>query len=67
MNRFKMKIVGLATTVLLSAGALIAPLTASAVTIDELMAQIVALQAPTFGPARRARFNGGQVFPSLVP
>ena len=45
MNRFKTKIVGLATAVLLSAGALIAPLTASAVTIDELMAQIVALQA----------------------
>ena len=45
MNRFKMKIVGLATAVLLSAGALIAPLSASAVTIDELMAQIVALQA----------------------
>ena len=40
-----MKIVGLATAVLLSAGALIAPLSASAVTIDELMAQIVALQA----------------------
>lgn len=45
MNRFKTKIVGLATAVLLSAGALIAPLTASAVTVDELMAQIVALQA----------------------
>ena len=45
MNRFKMKIVGLATAVLLSAGALIAPLTSSAVTIDELLAQIAALQA----------------------
>ena len=44
MNRFKTKIVGLATAVLLSAGALIAPLSASAVTIDELMAQIVALK-----------------------
>ena len=40
-----MKIVGLATAVLLSAGALIAPLTSSAVTIDELLAQIAALQA----------------------
>lgn len=45
MNRFKTKIVGLATAILLSAGALIAPLTSSAVTIDELMAQIAVLQA----------------------
>src|SRR3989339_2175613 len=53
MNRFKTNkvgkttsaIVGLATAAWLSFGALVAPLTASAVTIDELLAQIAALQA----------------------
>jgi len=53
MNRFKTNkvgkttsaIVGLATAAWLSFGALVAPLTASAVTIDELLAQIAVLQA----------------------
>src|SRR3990167_7104767 len=44
MNRFKTKIVGLTIAALMSAGSLI-PMMSSAVTIDELMAQITALQA----------------------
>ena len=44
MNRFKTKIVGLTIAALMSAGSLI-PMVSSAVTIDELLAQIVALQA----------------------
>ena len=44
MNRFKTKIVGLTIAALMSAGSLI-PMVSSAVTIDELMAQITALQA----------------------
>src|SRR3989344_4353290 len=53
MNKFKTNkvgkttsaIVGLATAAWLSFGALVAPLTASAVTIEELLAQIAELQA----------------------
>jgi len=44
MNRFKTKIVGLTIAALMSAGSLI-PMVSSAVTIDELLAQIAALQA----------------------
>src|SRR3989338_5391210 len=44
MNRFKTKIVGLTIAALISSGSLI-PMISSAVTIDELMAQITALQA----------------------
>src|SRR3990167_7053292 len=44
MNKFKTKIVGLTIAALMSAGSLI-PMVSSAVTIDELLAQIVALQA----------------------
>ena len=44
MNKFKTKIFGLTIAALLSVGALV-PATSSALTIDELMAQIVALQA----------------------
>src|SRR3989338_117742 len=44
MNRFKTKIVGLTIAALMSAGALI-PMMSSAVTIDELLAQIAVLQA----------------------
>ena len=44
MNKFKIKIFGLTIAALLSVGALV-PATSSALTIDELMAQITALQA----------------------
>ena len=44
MNKFKTKIFGLTIAALLSVGALV-PATSSALTIDELMAQITALQA----------------------
>ena len=56
-----MKIAGFTTAVLLSAGVLIAPLSDSAVTIDELIAQIMALQAQLLELQGTSISNRGQV------